>query len=168
MERSATSPFLDSIKQYSAWNRIFLVVGFFVFYLAVCVIFRGTAGSGVLALAALPVMAAGWLFGFSGASLTFLGAIAANTILISAWAGVPIFPNAVFSGGSLTGNFVLLIVGFGAAWLSQLRQTVNTDAHARERSKKDLAESERRYRILFENLPVALGVTDARGRLITL
>ncbi|HUF38954.1 MAG TPA: PAS domain S-box protein [Anaerolineales bacterium] len=166
MEHAATSPFLDSIKRYRLWIRVSLVAAAFGLYLGVFQLFGGLAGIGLLSLSALPVLAAGWIFGTSGGVISFLLAFAFNVNEIASWSGVPVIPDAVIRTGNLAGSAVLLAIGLGGAWLSRLHGEVLDDRRRKDRANDWLKQSEARYRTLFENAPVGLGVTDERGVLV--
>jgi diguanylate cyclase (GGDEF)-like protein len=101
-----------------------------VTYAAMFLALDPVAGSGVAALAVLPVIVAGWLMGFRGGMLAGFLSLPANTLLLNL-TGVPGL-DAVFREGGGAGVIALVVVGAGVGRLQDLSEKVEEQARELE------------------------------------
>ena len=106
-----------------------------------------------------PVVWAGFLFGFKGAFITSLVALACmlpRAIFIS-----PSPLDAIFETSAVFVIGNILAISFNALRKEREQRTQLEAAH------QELSESEQRYRILFENAHDAIWVQDMEGKILT-
>lgn len=120
--------------------------------------------TGVLALALLPVVALGWLFGAWGGLLAGILTVPVNALLL-VMVGEPGWALVLRSGGA-EGSALIVVVGAVIGLIRDLG--VRLDRHITEwrRAERALKESEGRYRILFERSRDPMYVSRPDGRIL--
>lgn len=101
-----------------------------VIYAAVFAALYPVAGSGIAALATLPVVMIGWLFGVRGGLAAAVGCTVLNTLLLnlqgeSGW-------DSVISAGGGAGTVALLVIGGMTGYMSRLNARVSHQARELE------------------------------------
>lgn len=146
-------------------NRLALLIGSILIYLLVFVLFFGKAGENIVAIATLPMLLAGWYYGWQIGLLTIAGIIGTNIVIFMLMGldGPAIVLNQA------PGISVAVVGSIGAGWLRSIlnrlrnqtaqlakeRRSLIQEIQAREqaelalREAKELAESANRAKSRF-------------------
>ncbi len=120
-------------------------------------------GPGVLALSAVPVALAGWLFGLRAGLIFGTLAFPLNTALL--WSAQSTDFTTVVWGGGVAGSAALL-VGAVAGTLRDVSEQLHRELTDRQLVEADLRESEERLRHLVESAPATLITVDRNGTVL--
>jgi PAS domain S-box-containing protein/putative nucleotidyltransferase with HDIG domain len=121
----------------------------------------GLFGSSAAALAAIPVLVAGWLLGTSGGLLAGVLSIPLNTVLLNL-AGYPGWDVIIRQGGG-PGTLALMLIGLGVGRLHDLGERLKLELARRQRTETHLQENEARLRATLASAPIVLWTLDRDG-----
>ena len=108
-----------------AWRRrtrVAMVAAAWALYGALYVALHASAGPGLAALSAVPVVVAGTLLGVRWGLLSGVAALPINTLLVNL--GGAAGWDAVLRGGGLPGSLVVVCLGAGVGWLRELTHRI--------------------------------------------
>jgi PAS domain S-box-containing protein len=145
----------------SLWARISIALAAFTVYVLAFLPLSGLLGSSAAALAALPVLAAGWLLGTRGGLLAGVLTIPLNTLLLNL-AGYPGWDVLVRQGGG-PGTLALILIGLGVGRLHDLSERLTLELARRQKAESLLQENEASLRATLANAPIVLWALDRNG-----
>jgi signal transduction histidine kinase len=124
---------LSLLLTRSAWIKWGFVLGLMIYYILIFKPIITTFGPAGSPLIALPVIAAGWYFGIWGGLITSVLAVPLNYLL---FASMGYSQGDWFTGYTIPGNLVLILVGFIAGVLrSWVERQTNTEIALRSRER---------------------------------
>ncbi len=158
--RHETTP-IPRVYAQARRARVALVLGAVgVYVLAFFPLYR-LAGAGVSALAAVPVIAVGGLLGARAGLLAGLLSFPLNTLLLNLVGYQPGGWAAVIHAGGGFGTVALMVVGGVAGRLRDLGEQVRRELAGHKQAEAALRNSEERFRLIADNVPVLLAYVDS-------
>jgi PAS domain S-box-containing protein len=151
------------------WLRLAIGIGTLAVYALAFVPLYRIASAGVVALALLPVVAAGWLLGGRAGLLGGLLATLLNTLLLNlvgekGW-------DVLIHNGGLAGSVAIVVIGIAAGWLGQFVAQIKRQSleltNERELLKAQIAEREQIEEELRLQRDFAMQVMNTMGQGLT-
>ena len=122
-----------------------VALGTWVLHVLAFILLHRLMGLMVVALAILPVVAIGWLFGMRAGLLASLLAFSLNMLLVTLAAGTS---GVMMSSEGLMGSILLVLIGAAVGWLHDLSEQMKQEITERKQAEEELGE----YRSHLEKL----------------
>lgn len=123
-------------QRSTLWRVAFTLCALIAYVLAFAPVYH-TTGAEAAALGAVPIAVAAWCFGLRGGALAGLLSFPLNLALLSL-AGSPGWYTIQHEGGP--GSIMLVLIGVGVGWLSDLLRRVRTYSHQLAQERASLLE----------------------------
>jgi PAS domain S-box-containing protein len=132
-------------------------------YLLIYYLLYPMIGAGVAALAILPVVVTGWLWGTRAGLAAGLLCFPLNTILLNQAGYQPGGWDVVLRGGGGPGTVALVFIGGVVGRLRDLSEALRRELSRRRQAEAVLQKSEERYRRIIEAAAEGIWVIDAES-----
>jgi PAS domain S-box-containing protein len=136
-----------------------------VVYIAVFVAFDEAAGGGIAALATIPVLFAGFLFGLRAGVVAGLVAFPLNTALMN-FTGMQLGPLAVLESGGAPGTVAIVFMGAGIGWTRDLYHSSQRLLAEVSEARESLRVSEARYALVTSGTNDGIWDWDLAGNTV--
>jgi PAS domain S-box-containing protein len=143
-------------------SKAILGLGAWVAYVLVFILLYPVVGPTMAALAILPVVVMGWLFGLRTGSLAGLLSFPLNMLLMAVVTGTAW---AMMNPGGLFGSVLILLIGAMVGRLHDSGKQVKWELAERKWVEGAVRESEEKYRTILENIEDGYYEVDLAGNL---
>jgi two-component system, sensor histidine kinase and response regulator len=135
------------------------------FLLAFPYLHAWTGSAAWLGLLLVPVIVAGWFWGYKGGIITAVLAVALAEVLTTLFLPEMTMSVARHAASASVGLIVLGLGGVAAGYVGRLRVSLDDERAARERVQGELGASEERFRAMCDAATDAMLMMDPQGRI---